>query len=176
MTRKRRIVSLFLALILICSITLLPALAAFKYTYYCYGLESYSFEVSTGNEKRKLTFEQSEGTIKYQNIASGNSSYDTYGQYLIYITCGKSVYDTYRFDFKQSLTVTLPKNKTYTVCIVPRSVESVFTTLLSKKILLKAWAYTVFNGSAYAEWETVPDLTVTSPVELKNWETADPAW
>ena len=175
MKSKIRIASLLCALTLIASLMLTPALAASKYTYYNYANTSYSFDVSTGKSNRTLTFKQDKGTIDYTNAASGTSSYNTYGQYLIYITCNGSLYKSLRFDFKQSLSVTLPKNKTYNVSVVPRSPSAVFTTLVDNGKISK-WKMFWNEWNFDHKWATAPDWTVTSPVELKNWQTATPAW
>lgn len=176
MKKRIKIVSFLCALTLITSLMLTPVFAATAYTYGGYANTSYSFDVSTGNASRILTFSQKKGSIDYSKASTGTGSYSTYGQYLIYITCNGTLYKSCRFDFKPSLSVTLPKNKTYTVCVIPRSPAAVFSALVDSNKISKAKILGWNVNYASPRWRALPDWTVSAPVRLNNWKTATPAW
>ena len=111
------------------------------------------------NKKTTLKFTQTKGRIAYQNLATGISRKDTYGDYFIYVqdTTGKERPKTYECSLKQSVSITLSANKNYTITISPYEKSRTFYHLNSAgKLPWKA----IWENSF--EWEIEPTWTATA--------------
>lgn len=118
------------------------------------------------DKKTTLKFEQTKGRITYQNMATGTSKLDTYGDFYLYVVdqSGKEAPKKYECSFKKSVTVKLSANKTYKISILPQTDDVTYNRLVRSG---KLWYRAPWNKSV--TWTKMPEwsITVNKVVSLK---------
>ncbi len=118
--------------------------------------------VSTGNAwlvNEKITFTQTKGTISYNNNHCGQSKVDTYGAYTVKVSYkknGKTYNKSYAWKYTKNFSVTLDKNRTYTITITPYNVNTIGQYLKQNNKTVKfntAHNSTTFRWSKAATWK-----------------------
>ena len=168
---RNRIISFLLVAVMAISICTTTAFAAKTHTTGGDGKSGVTFTIKTNSSSSscKLSFSQKKGVYAYQNNFTGTSTCKTYGSFCIYVKEVGGSSKAYDWDYKSSTTITLKKNRTYEVSVVPTQNQFVYRDLKDARKIKNAsflgWSWN--NG----HWSTYPTWTISTKATLSNVKT-----
>lgn len=131
----KAVVSFILVLVTIFSLSI----STFAATKYSTSGDMYAAKVIEIKTKKatKLRFSQTKGSFEFANWSCGTAKRNSYGDFYIYVVdkSGRDISKLYECSFKESVTISLKANRTYSITVCAQSKTTTFNRLVANGTL-----------------------------------------